>query len=435
MNSKILFFFIFHIFIFLSKPSFAVKVLILSLNALPHYEDFLEEVEPHHRVLMLPAKKLTQEEEEPRRLKYRDIFKVENYLESAEVEQKSKELYDIHPFDYIIATDEFDILRAARLREFLGLPGQQYDSAIAFRDKIVMKSLLEKKGIIVPRFKKIKSGVDLLEFAKINSFPFVVKPRRGAGSLGTTLIRSEIDLQNLLLRKGIFNDYHQAKLEAEQFIEGDMYHINGIVVGGKVVACWPSLYITNPISILERDNLSSYLIPSQDPLVRVLNGYAESVLQALPTPLNTVFHLETFVTQTNEIIFCEIASRVGGCGVNPSWKESFGVDLMREFVRLQGGLSVSEAALNFSYEPSCISGEVLFPKKKGTVIKVPSECPFSWVKEFKVYSKVGDVLVSPDEVGDRIADIPLLVASSKEEFEERMNIANSWFYENTTIED
>jgi hypothetical protein len=108
---------------------------------------------------------------------------------------------------------------------------------------------------------------------------------------------------------------------------------------------------------------------------------------------------------------------------------------MREFIRLQAGLNVSDAVLNFSYEPRCISGEILFPKKKGALLRIPDRCPYEWAKEFKVYSKVGDKLLPPKELADRIADIPLLIASNEEEFKERVYIAYNWFYENTIIEE
>src|SRR5690349_18769225 len=52
--------------------------------------------------------------------------------------------------DLVLSSSEDDVLRAARIRERLGLPGQSVDSARAFRDKFVMTETVSRAGLRTP---------------------------------------------------------------------------------------------------------------------------------------------------------------------------------------------------------------------------------------------------------------------------------------------
>src|SRR5215469_15999066 len=54
--------------------------------------------------------------------------------------------------------NEVDVLRAAAARRLLGLPGQDLASAVAFRDKYVMKSLAFAAGLPVARMRLVRSA-------------------------------------------------------------------------------------------------------------------------------------------------------------------------------------------------------------------------------------------------------------------------------------
>ena len=93
-------------------------------------------------------------------------------------------LFEEHPYRAIIALDESDIIRAARLREYLGLKGQHLESAIAFRNKCVMKSIAQNHGIPCASFTPLRSVVDLYDFVKKQKLPVILKPIDEMGSIG-----------------------------------------------------------------------------------------------------------------------------------------------------------------------------------------------------------------------------------------------------------
>jgi hypothetical protein len=95
----------------------------------------------------------------------------------------------------VISITEEDLIRGARIRKLLGITnGQSIESAIRFRDKVVMvnftastykkKNVLKKHNIRVPEFKDIESGCDILDFVKNHGYPCVIKPSKGYGSIG-----------------------------------------------------------------------------------------------------------------------------------------------------------------------------------------------------------------------------------------------------------
>ncbi|MDS3035681.1 ATP-grasp domain-containing protein, partial [Streptococcus pneumoniae] len=81
--------------------------------------------------------------------------------------------------------------------KLLGISGQNIDSANGFRDKYIMKKYLEK-AVSLPKYAEINDCVDLIEFTDNKKYPFVVKPRLGAGSIGVTIIQNKSELKDFI---------------------------------------------------------------------------------------------------------------------------------------------------------------------------------------------------------------------------------------------
>jgi phosphoglycolate phosphatase-like HAD superfamily hydrolase len=127
-----------------------------------------------------------------------NVHRFPSYRTNGMLERVALELAQSVPVSVVVARAEPDLLRAARLRDRLGLPGQGYHSALAFRDKVVMKRRLAVARIPVPAFAPIDTALDLLEFIERHGLPVVVKPARGSGSLGVSVVRTSGELDALL---------------------------------------------------------------------------------------------------------------------------------------------------------------------------------------------------------------------------------------------
>ncbi|MBH0243335.1 ATP-grasp domain-containing protein, partial [Streptomyces cavourensis] len=155
----------------------------------------------------------------------------------------------------VVSTSESDVLRAARLRARLGLPGQDVASATAYRDKVVMKECAQAAGVRVPAFAAVDSPQDLLDFVDTNGLPVVVKPRAGAGAEGVAFLREPADITDFFAReRGSEVPYLPGQWMVESLAHGDFHHVDGIMQDGRVVHSWPARY-TGGLAERVRENL------------------------------------------------------------------------------------------------------------------------------------------------------------------------------------
>lgn len=359
---------------------------------------------------------------------------LKNNTLSDEIITVSLKEFELNPYEYIIATHEEDLLRAAWLRNILDLPGQSYESALAFRQKTIMKSILQENDVIVPEFQSIKSAHDILDFIEDHPLPCIIKPDCGTGSSGITILHDRQDALHYVNNIFPAQQSQSLDLEIETFIEGTMYHVNGFFVDKSHGYYWPSVYAQQSIAMLEGKAASSYLLSPSNPLVSRLNDYARKVLTILPTPNNTAFHLEVFLTPSNEIIFCEIASRIGGKGVRQSWIESFNISLSHLFVHGQANIFEHQyinenLAKHFTHR---LSGEIWFPVQEGQITHIEKQCPYPWVEKYHVYHHVGDVIEAQSEnINDCLCGVSLMTAETEEEMKDRLAQVTQWVNETT----
>src|SRR5205814_6916724 len=123
---------------------------------------------------------------------------------------------------------------AARLRDLLDLPGQRGPSAAAYRDKALMRAHIDAAGLPGPRWQCVETAAEVRDFATRFGLPLVVKPRSSSGSVGVRVLRTEPELAGL-----------PAALPghlAEQFVPGEVVHVDGLLVSGRRVFALPAAY-------------------------------------------------------------------------------------------------------------------------------------------------------------------------------------------------
>ena len=142
-------------------------------------------------------------------------------------------------------------------------------------------------------------------------------------------------------------------MEIEEYIDGDMYHIDGLIVNGEIVCIQPFKYINTCLSFLQDEYAGSCTLSPTNPLFTRLVNSTISVIETLPKSKNMTFHAELWVTKNNDIVFCEIASRTGGGMISFIFKHAFKIDLDKEWFISECGI---QSDLKFDYRPSsCVS--------------------------------------------------------------------------------
>ena len=94
----------------------------------------------------------------------------------------------------IVALDDFDVEKAASLREHLRVPGMGDTTARYFRDKLAMRTRAREEKIPVPEFVHVLNYRKINEFEAAVRFPYVIKPRLQAGAHGIKKISSVQEL-------------------------------------------------------------------------------------------------------------------------------------------------------------------------------------------------------------------------------------------------
>ncbi|MFY4720723.1 ATP-grasp domain-containing protein [Streptomyces sp. LaBMicrA B280] len=282
----------------------------------------------------------------------------------------------------VFARAEADIVRAARLRESLGLKGQHTASALAFRDKVVMKDHLVRGSVEIPAYRQVESAYTILDFVAEHGYPVVIKPVSESGSLGAAIVRDEADLDAYLASPW------RGTSEIEVFVPGQMYHVDGLVAGGEVVFVHPFRYLHDCLSFRDDDWVANLPLTRSDPLYDRLVEAARAVLAELPTPPATAFHAEFWITPDDRLVFCEIASRTGGGMISGMVRHAFGIDLDKEWLYAECGLPATIGAP--VYRPA---GALCIPPRHGLLERLPSaadgqpEC----VREEMLTGAVGQV--------------------------------------------
>lgn len=232
--------------------------------------------------------------------------------------------------DRIVTISEQLMVVAAELREELGLPGQDVDSTLRFRDKVVMKRALRDAGCPgVPRF--VEADQDLTELPW-PAEQYVVKSRMGMGST-TVRIVSTLDEVNQARRDLLAKD--PSGVEVEEFVTGVMYHCDGVVENGEAVFGSVSRYLTQPGDFRSSGVQGSVTLQDCE-LSRRIGEYHAEVVRHLGLG-EGVTHLEVFHTADDRIVFCEIAARPGGGGIAYIVRQAHGVDLISAALRAQSG--------------------------------------------------------------------------------------------------
>jgi len=234
--------------------------------------------------------------------------------------------------DLIIALDDFDVETAAHLREHFRMPGMGDTLARNFRDKLAMRTTARNAGLLVPEFTGVFNYDDLSEFMARVSPPWLLKPRSEASSMGIKKINHADELWPILESLGD----QQSFFVLEQFVIGDVYHVDGLVNNGKVLFSMAHKYGQPPLSVYSGGGV--FLTRSLDRKSdesKALVELNKQVLKAMGL-VRGATHSEYIKSQADgSLYFLENAARVGGANIAECVDYATGVNLWREWVRIE----------------------------------------------------------------------------------------------------
>ncbi len=180
--------------------------------------------------------------------------------------------------DYILPLDEFEVELVAMLREHLRLPGTGVTAIRNFRDKLIMREKTHAAGILVPPFIGIKNYDALRDYMENVPPPWVLKPRTEAGSMGISKPQDAEEVWRALDRLGDRQSYYLL----EQFIPGDVFHVDALTVDGEIAFVSAQQYGAPPMQVYQGGGVfNSRIVPRDSDDARQLKALNQQVLQAL----------------------------------------------------------------------------------------------------------------------------------------------------------
>lgn len=387
----------------------AYLIIIFSIE-LPLDAAYFREYLPHLSTMLSASTLVTRE-------CYQDVYQVFHKvieLKSADnliFEQNCYKILQDGLYGGVIGWGEREMLCAARLREAFLLPGPKVDDVLKFRNKILMKDSI-KSMVKVPEYIQTSSVIEALSFAHRIGYPLVIKPVLGSGSYGVRVVFNESEL----LACGAFSNPN-AIWDVEEFIAGDMYTVDGIVLEGQVQCLYPSKYYGSCLEMASKGKpLGLHWLESNNPLYCRLCDFGKTVIEAMK-PKSCPFHLECFVTASNEIIFCEIACRYASNDTAAAWKSQLGIFLAE--VMVYSSIDQVYRIQPKTPSKSC-AGFFTIPPKKGTLKQIAPQIPIQGVVKLNVLAREGQVF----QQGNHTSACVLMTIIEADSEKEWQNIAN-----------
>ncbi|HLL14096.1 MAG TPA: ATP-grasp domain-containing protein [Pyrinomonadaceae bacterium] len=243
-----------------------------------------------------------------------------------------------HKLARVVALEEFDVVTAGLIREHLRLPGMTSAEARLFRDKLAMRGVAEAARVNVPEFVHALNYAELHDFMERVPAPWVLKPRTDVSAIG---IKKVYDAEQVwraidaLDARPRLNEQSSFYL-LERFVAGEVYHVDSIVAGGKVVFAGVSIYGRPPMNVAHEGGVFiSYSLERRSGDRRKLLETNGQVIKALGLRRGAT-HAEFIKSAADgKFYFLEIAARVGGAYIAEALEAASGLNLWREWAKLE----------------------------------------------------------------------------------------------------
>lgn len=336
-------------------------------------------------------------------------------------------------FDRVVSLSEYELMEAAQIREQLNIYGQKPKDIIKVRDKVLMKEIVKKAGILVPSFCELKDIINNKNEVP-HSFSdemIVVKPKDGAASSNIIAFTNIDSFFTSLKSKttgiealdGENQELAIDNFEVETFVDGDIYHIDGVMNNGEIALLQVSKYINTCLDYANGYPLGSVQVRNE----AVYRDFADKVVKALGI-VDSSFHLEIIQSNKKELYFLEIANRPGGGDIGKVFELKTGIHLQNASVLSMLGERVEIPNIvnnNFF-------GFFMFPshKLKSPVVNIVSREALLQDRRLVSYN-VNNAENLATDLSYRSSELPFsgLVTGTPEEMEEYLKL----LFENTSL--
>ncbi|MGA0559250.1 ATP-grasp domain-containing protein [Larkinella sp. VNQ87] len=242
--------------------------------------------------------------------------------------------------DRVVALDDFDVEKAALVRETFRIPGMGQTTARFFRDKLAMRMRAAAEGIRVPAFSSLFHDETITEFLRSTEAPWLIKPRSEASATGIKKVHSLDEAWQVIHSLGD----HRHQFLIEQFRPGRVFHVDSLSLNGQVLFTRASQYLATPMEVAHGGGVfRTAILPFDSDEARSLYALNEAVLRAFRMQSSASHSEYIRGDHDGEYYFLETSSRVGGANIAELVEASSGINLWREWAQLETSLARDEA--------------------------------------------------------------------------------------------
>ncbi|GEN74758.1 ATP-grasp domain-containing protein [Chryseobacterium hagamense] len=235
----------------------------------------------------------------------------------------------------VIALDDYDVEKAALIRETFRIPGMGQTTHRYFRDKLAMRQKAKDSGINVPEFTAVFNNDEVNAFTNQVPAPWVLKPRSEASASGIKKLTSREDLWEALNNLG--EERHLFLLE--NFKPGDVYHVDSLTFNKQIVFTSASKYLAPPMQVSHEGGVfRTKTLGPHSVEYKALEKANAQVLSSFGL-MNGATHTEFIRSRDNgKYYFLETSSRVGGAHIPDLVEASTRINIWKEWAKIEDAL-------------------------------------------------------------------------------------------------
>lgn len=250
--------------------------------------------------------------------------------------------------DRIVALEEFDVVVAALAREHLCMRGMNSSTAKMFRDKYSMAVRARSAGLVVPEFVAAINNDEIADYLERVPPPWVLKPRSDVSAIGIRKLDTAGEvwkaIEELNQREALREraSYHVLA----RFIAGEVFHVDSLVSDGRIAFAGVNKYGRPPLQVAHGGGAYiSQTIPHDSADKKKLLEINRRLIKAMGMETGAT-HAEFIKSDADgDFYFLEIAARVGGAYIADVLEAASGVNLWREWAKLEVADSAAKPKL------------------------------------------------------------------------------------------
>jgi biotin carboxylase len=357
--------------------------------------DFIRECHAQGARVVVIVREKVRDEAWPREC-IDQFVTVPNQVTSETFVQAVSEIARTTRIDVLVALEEYDVMHAAVVREHLRLAGMGTTTGRLFRDKLAMRVKAQEAGITVPDFVHVLNEDEISYYMSHVAPPWVLKPRSDVSAVGIQKVdRPELVWQAIaaLDQRPALNERSSYYL-LEQYVPGEVFHVDSLVEQKRVLFAGVHRYWRPPMDVAHNGGVFVTTTVARGSVEeRALLAMNQALVRALGF-VRGATHAE-FIRGAidGRFYFLEIAARVGGAYIAETLEAATGINLWREWARLElssrerpytlpsprqeyGGLALSLARQEWPDTTRFADAEVAYRVHKrhhvGVIVRSPS---------------------------------------------------------------